>query len=874
MSAQVGSYIGGVDVFKNTKGAYIEFKQVKLKAGSGISLQDSTLAVNPSITINAPALANGDKGHILVSMAGTTWLLDTNSVNRYAISDTAISFAKIVNFDAETLFGNPTGSTDSGRLIHLGDNLFFSNDTLHATGGGGSMPDGDYGDVTISGGSTVITINTDAVTTALINNDAVTFAKMQNLLSHTFIGRYSGTTGDPQTVHIGRGIQFSNDTVLVNESDFVNIDQTSINGLISDLSDKMDIADSNVYYYPYYTNPHNYLIGTDTISLSNRINLKLNSSDTSSLSNRINLKMSYSDTSSISNRIDLKLNSSDTSSLSNRIDLKLNYSDTSSLSNRINTKLSYTDTVSISNRINYKLNASDTASLSNRINLKLNSYDTASLSNRIDTKLNISDSTTYYPYHTNPKSYLQAADISGKLNISDSTVYYPYASNPKSYLVAADINGKLNISDTASMLDPYFRKADTSHLMLPIQTGTTGYLSLTRLNTTGTPSSSTYLRGDSTWATVSGSGLSNGDHIDIDYYSTGDSLKIDTNAVKTINIQDGAITLAKLNKSIITPSQITSDQDNYNPTGFGDADIIRISGDNGIRAITSFAAQSDGEVKTIYNVGSYPIYIPGEHPDGTAANRVYLGEDFILFPKQSIELTYDVTLSRWIKTSHTIGSYTCVEYLAVGGDVTAGDHNVVNFAQSGTGATSTATGTSTSNRYPSNSLSTGTTTTGIAIQYMGRQSTTGYFGNSHLSFEDLIVLNQLSNGTDSFTVSMTIGNSASTTAIDQANSIGFKYSHGLYGGKWEGFTRNNANTETTFDTGITVAANTIYKLRVEIDKSLTEARFYINESYVGRLTSGLPNATSNGCKIAIKKGVGTTNASMYNYKMYARNITP
>jgi hypothetical protein len=46
-------------------------------------------------------------------------------------------------------------------------------------------------------------------------------------------------------------------------------------------------------------------------------------------------------------------------------------SDTITLSNRIDLKLNISDTISLSNRIDTKLNAIDTASLSNRINLKL-----------------------------------------------------------------------------------------------------------------------------------------------------------------------------------------------------------------------------------------------------------------------------------------------------------------------------------------------------------------------------------------------------------------------------------------------------------------------------------------------------------------------
>ena len=95
-----------------------------------------------------------------------------------------------------------------------------------------------------------------------------------------------------------------------------------------------------------------YLRKSDTISLSNRINNKLNATDTVSLSNRIDLKLNKTDTINLSNRIDLKLNKSDTISLSNRINIKLNASDTVSLSNRINKKL---DTLYVNYQTNVDL---------------------------------------------------------------------------------------------------------------------------------------------------------------------------------------------------------------------------------------------------------------------------------------------------------------------------------------------------------------------------------------------------------------------------------------------------------------------------------------------------------------------------------------
>jgi hypothetical protein len=80
--------------------------------------------------------------------------------------------------------------------------------------------------------------------------------------------------------------------------------------------------------------------------------------DTTSLSNRIDARVKYTDTAAM---LANYLTGIDTISLSNRINLKLNATDTASLSNRINLKLNATDTVSLSNRINSKLAIVDTA---------------------------------------------------------------------------------------------------------------------------------------------------------------------------------------------------------------------------------------------------------------------------------------------------------------------------------------------------------------------------------------------------------------------------------------------------------------------------------------------------------------------------------
>lgn len=62
--------------------------------------------------------------------------------------------------------------------------------------GGGSVSDGDKGDVTVSGSGATWTID----------NDAVTYAKIQNVTDARLLGRSAGSNGDAQEVTVGIGL--------------------------------------------------------------------------------------------------------------------------------------------------------------------------------------------------------------------------------------------------------------------------------------------------------------------------------------------------------------------------------------------------------------------------------------------------------------------------------------------------------------------------------------------------------------------------------------------------------------------------------------------------------------------------------------------
>jgi plastocyanin len=201
-------------------------------------------------------------------------------------------------------------------------------------------------------------------------------------------------------------------------------------------------------------------IGTDTVSLSNRINaINLSATNTTAL------KVNISDTASMLNPYLRKV---DTASLSKRINIKL---DSAQIPGIIAPYLAsvagvkYTDTaLMLSNRF-----ARDTVSLSNRINInKQTIIDSATALNT--RKVNYSDTALMLaPYALSSNT---AATNNTKVNILDTAaMLLPYAirSNTETSIDAEKTRAiaqeilKVNIADTAGMLNRRFAR-DTASL--------------------------------------------------------------------------------------------------------------------------------------------------------------------------------------------------------------------------------------------------------------------------------------------------------------------------------------------------------------------------------------------------------------------------
>jgi hypothetical protein len=96
---------------------------------------------------------------------------------------------------------------------------------------------------------------------------------------------------------------------------------------------------------------------------------------------------------------------------------------------------------------------------------------------------------------------------------------------------------------------------------------------------------------------------------------------------------------------IISPSILTGNVDNYNPTGLATATVLRLSSDAS-RNVTGIVAQSSGRVLELHNVGGFDIVLLND-VTSTNLNRFLFGADVTLATQEGIQIWYDTLSGRW-----------------------------------------------------------------------------------------------------------------------------------------------------------------------------------------------------------------------------------
>ena len=293
---------------------------------------------------------------------------------------------------------------------------------------------------------------------------------------------------------------------------------------------------------------------TDTTSLSNRINLKVNISDTAAMlsnyakTSAVNLKVNISDTAA------MLTNYAKTSVVNSGLALKVNISDTATMLSP------YAKTSVVNSGLALKVNISDTAAMltnyakTSAVNLKVNIADTASMLTPyaktilVNTKVNISDTAAMLANYAKTSAVNSAVAL--KVNISDTAAMLtPYLRKIDTASLSNRINLKVNISDTATMLTPYAKVVDLNlkaNINSPTFTGTVGGItqSMVGLGNVTNESKATMFTNATftgTFATAAGAignaSLANGAVANLSGTNTGDQTTITGNAATATALQ-------------------------------------------------------------------------------------------------------------------------------------------------------------------------------------------------------------------------------------------------------------------------------------------------------------------------------------------------
>lgn len=323
----------------------------------------------------------------------------------------------------------------------------------------------------------------------------------------------------------------------------------------------------------------------------------------------------------------------------------------------------------------------------------------------------------------------------------------------------------------------------------------------------------------------------------------------------------------------LAPAQITADQNDYNPTGFGLANNLRLSSDRPYRSITGLAGGYDGRQIGLDNNGSHPILLRAESASSTAANRFSLAADFALWPGGEINFGYDATAQRWEPEEPVAGVTYWQQDLIytdefLGGGAELGEQGALGwFNTAGGTAVYTTAANGSAGHLGVIVLQTGTTSGNAHGMQLGIAATNGIGRAQDVRYLGFIVAIPT---ITTVTVRIGLAQDASSATMG-TGGYWFEFDPATRA-NWSVNTRAASTSGTLTDTAVAVTAGNWYLLEVFYNSS-SDLQFYINGARVATFSANIP--TTVACVPSFRVTTNTAAARTLNidwFRMRLNNL--
>jgi hypothetical protein len=125
-------------------------------------------------------------------------------------------------------------------------------------------------------------------------------------------------------------------------------------------------------------------------------------------------------------------------------------------------------------------------------------------------------------------------------------------------------------------------------------------------------------------------------------------------SVASLDIGNLDVTQTLELSGVLTPPQITANQNNYAPTGLPTSTVLRLSTSAAL-SLTGLQAGGSGRTLYLHNIGANDLVLVNDSASSTAANRFALGSDLTITTNRVAVLQYDLLSARWRAVSGSGG---------------------------------------------------------------------------------------------------------------------------------------------------------------------------------------------------------------------------